>query len=165
MTSIHFAHRKEEIALQYPYGSYYPWPAPYPYYPVSTYVQPAYLTQHMYYPHTRVPYHLQPTMQPNREQIFHIVLFSLKPGISAMDYTVFFQESIRLHQAIPGIDDFKLLCRANQESEYPYAFIVVFKDSNALEAFQVHPLHQKFVHEQWTPNVDRSVINDLKLCV
>lgn len=115
-----------------------------------------------YYPHRHSSESVP--LQANGKRIRHLVFLSLKPELNAEQIKEFLQESVRMHLSIPAVAKFQLLCRSKPDQEYPYAFDVEFSDLAALEVFQIHPLHLKYVDELWKKRVDRYLISDWTPC-
>ncbi|MEX0886854.1 MAG: Dabb family protein [Phycisphaeraceae bacterium] len=95
----------------------------------------------------------------------HSVYFWLKPGITDEDEATFRREldglrgieSLRtMHVGTSAASD-----RPVVDTSYSYALITIFDDAAAHDAYQVHPLHDRF-REQCERYWDRVVIYDVE---
>ncbi|MGH9333885.1 MAG: Dabb family protein [Vicinamibacteria bacterium] len=81
--------------------------------------------------------------------ICHVVLIRLKEGAGDSEGTKLLEQARRLLGPIPAVRNLRLGRGLGKKAEvsYPYALIMDFEDEAALEAYQVHPDHQRFVSE------------------
>jgi hypothetical protein len=63
---------------------------------------------------------------------------------------------------IPGVHNLRLGKGLGKKAEvaYPYALVVEFDDEDALQGYQVHPDHQRFVREVVDPIQDDKKVFD-----
>ena len=96
--------------------------------------------------------------------IHHIVLLRLKPEISAEETDAFVKEARRVLGPIPGVRDLRVGrgLGVKAEAAHPIALLMDFADDEALEAYQVHPEHQRFVHEIVGPIQDDKQVYDYR---
>ncbi|WP_199616266.1 Dabb family protein [Paenibacillus alkalitolerans] len=135
--------------------AYYYQPGPYPYYPHPQ-AFPQRMDWYRYYP--------VPMAAPTGERIRHIVLFSLKPGVSAEEAGTFFSSAWQVLGSIPGVEHFNVFCQVNPQNEYKYGFTAEFANPSIYEAYRNHPAHVKWREEEWDKKVDRFLITDFKTC-
>jgi hypothetical protein len=85
--------------------------------------------------------------------IHHVVLFRLKSGLSENAGAGLLETARKLLAPIPGVQNFRLGRGLGKKAEvdFPYALIMDFADDAALEGYQVHPDHLRFVREVADP--------------
>lgn len=80
--------------------------------------------------------------------IEHIVLFRFKDEISAAAKKTIADELLALKSKIPTIKDISMGPNfADRNKGYEYGLVVRFEDRQGLDSYQVHPEHQRVVHE------------------
>lgn len=96
--------------------------------------------------------------------ICHVVLIRLKEGVSERDGDRFVEEARRVLRAIPTVRNLRVGrgLGVKSEVEHPYALVMEFEDEAALEAYQVHPEHQRFVAEIVGPIQDDKRVYDYR---
>jgi hypothetical protein len=86
--------------------------------------------------------------------IEHIVLFRFKSETSALTKQKIATELMALKGKVPSILDISAGPNfADRNQGYEYGLVVRFADRQGLESYQVHPDHQKIVHELIRPEL------------
>ncbi len=92
--------------------------------------------------------------------ISHIVLLRLEDGLSRQQTEDFLTVARNLLGAIPGVRNLRVGSTLRDDGSHPLALVMDFENSEALEAYQVHPEHQRFLREVIGPIVaDKQVLD------
>jgi Stress responsive A/B Barrel Domain len=94
--------------------------------------------------------------------ICHVVLIRLREDAEEGAAKALLERARELLEPIPGVSNLRLgkgLGKKDEKS-YPYALVMEFEDEKALEGYQVHPDHEKFVREVVGPIQDRKQVFD-----
>jgi len=96
--------------------------------------------------------------------ICHVVLIRLKPEISPADTAAFIARAKETLAPIPGVRNLRVGegLGVKAERSYPIALVMDFDDEVALEGYQVHPEHQRFVREIVGPIQDDKQVYDYR---
>ncbi len=96
--------------------------------------------------------------------ICHVVLIRLNAEVSPEDTESFMVEASNVLSPIPGVRNFKVGKGLGVKADvsYPIALVMEFNDDAALEAYQVHPEHQRFVREVVGPIQDDKQVYDYR---
>ncbi|MGH9454369.1 MAG: Dabb family protein [Terriglobia bacterium] len=87
--------------------------------------------------------------------IGHVVLYKMKSGKTAKDEEWLVREARQQLAVLPGVRNLRVGRNIEPAtSGYALALVMDFEDGAALEAYRVHPDHQKFVKEIAGPLVD-----------
>ncbi|TDI48316.1 MAG: Dabb family protein [Acidobacteria bacterium] len=94
--------------------------------------------------------------------LHHFVLLRLKADITPQQTDAFINEAREVLGPIQGVQNLRVGFGLGVKSErsYPIALIMDFEDEAALEAYQVHPEHQRFVKEIVGPIQDDKQVYD-----
>jgi hypothetical protein len=94
--------------------------------------------------------------------ICHVVLIRLRRGLGESAGTELLEQARKLLEPIPFVRNLRLGRGLGKKSEvdYPYALVMEFEDENALQGYQVHPDHQRFVREVVDPIQDDKKVFD-----
>ncbi len=94
--------------------------------------------------------------------ICHVVLIRLKPGLGEAEGAKLLEGARKLLSPIPGVHDLRLGRGLGKKAEvdYPFALVMEFEDADSLQAYQVHPDHQRFVREVVDPIQDDKKVFD-----
>ncbi len=94
--------------------------------------------------------------------ISHMVLIRLKPGLGDTAGAELLEQAKKLLGPIPSVRNLRLGRGLGKKAEvdYPYALVMEFEDEEALESYQVHSDHQRFVHEVVGPVQDDKKVFD-----
>ena len=94
--------------------------------------------------------------------ICHIVLIRLRRGVSDDEAAAFMDTAKATLGPIPGVKNLRVGkgIGAKAEKSHPIALIMDFDDEDALEGYQVHAEHQRFVHEIVGPIQDDKQVYD-----
>lgn len=94
--------------------------------------------------------------------ICHIVLIRLKPDVSDDDAAAFMETAKAILGPIPGVRNLRVGrgLGVKAEKSHPIALIMEFGDDAALEGYQVHPEHQRFVRDIVGPIQDDKQVYD-----
>lgn len=96
--------------------------------------------------------------------ICHVVLIRLKSEISPAAAAAFVDQAKQTLAPIPGVRNLRVGegLGVKAERDYPFALVMEFDDDAALEAYQVHGEHQRFVHELLGPIQDDKQVFDYR---
>ncbi len=84
--------------------------------------------------------------------IEHIVLFRFKDEITDSTKQTIVQELLKLKDKVPSILSITAGKNFTDRSKgFEYGLVVRFEDRQGLDAYQVHPDHQKVIHELIRP--------------
>ena len=94
--------------------------------------------------------------------ICHVVLIRLEKGHGEDAGARLLDEARKLLAPIPGVRNLRLGRGLGKKAEvdFPYALVMEFEDEEALHRYQVHPDHQRFVHEVVDPVQDEKKVFD-----
>ncbi|HXV64413.1 MAG TPA: Dabb family protein [Vicinamibacteria bacterium] len=97
--------------------------------------------------------------------ICHIVLVRLKQGVSEADGREFMTRAERLLGSIPAVRNLRIGrgLGVKSEREHPIAIVMDFEDETALESYQIHPDHQRFVSDILGPIQDDKRVYDYRV--
>jgi hypothetical protein len=96
--------------------------------------------------------------------IEHIVLFRFKPETKPEVLTAILKELRALKSLVPSVADLSAgqnFCDRSQGFEY--GLVVRFFDRQGLDAYQVHPEHQRVVREWIRPNLEQIIAVDYEI--
>jgi len=85
--------------------------------------------------------------------IRHTVVFTLRHAVGSLKEKSFLRDAEILAQ-IPGVEKFERLQQVSGKNKYRFGFSMEFKDQEAYDAYNAHPIHVSFVKERWTREVD-----------
>jgi len=91
-----------------------------------------------------------------KQSMIHSVIFSLKHPIGSEEEQRFLEDGRTILSAIPVVRNFKVFRQVSPKNDYSFGFSMEFTDTEDYEAYNSHPLHQKFVNERWIVEVERS---------
>ena len=96
--------------------------------------------------------------------ICHIVLIRLKPEITPERTRAFIEEASAVLGPIPGVKNLRVGSGLGVKADvsHPVALVMDFDDDDALEAYQVHPEHRRFVEEIVGPIQDDKQVYDYR---
>ena len=96
--------------------------------------------------------------------ICHVVLIRLKESVLEPEAERFLEDARRVLGSVPGVQNLRVGkgLGVKAEIEHPYALVMEFPDEAALEAYQVHPEHQRFVREIVGPIQDDKRVYDYR---
>jgi hypothetical protein len=96
--------------------------------------------------------------------IHHVVLIRLKKGLGERDGAKLLERARELLQPISVVRNLRFGRGLGKKAEvdFPYALIMDFDDETALEAYQVHPDHQRFVREVVDPVQEEKKVFDYR---
>ena len=94
--------------------------------------------------------------------ISHVVLIRLKSDVDPPTAERFLGEAREVLGPIPGVRNLRVGrgMGIKADVDYPYGLVMEFEDEAALEAYQVHPEHQRFVKEILGPIGDDKKVFD-----
>jgi quinol monooxygenase YgiN len=99
----------------------------------------------------------------NSKRIKHMVIFNLQVGKDTSEAEQFLRGSAQELAAIPGVEQFEVFRQVSAKTDYDFGFSMVFADQAAYDAYNVHPVHTKYVAERWVKEVSRFQEIDLTL--
>jgi len=96
--------------------------------------------------------------------ICHVVLIRLDPALAPNETESFLKRAKEALGAIPGVGNLRVGTGLGVKSDvsYPVALVMEFEDEKTLEAYQVHPEHQRFVREIVGPIEDDKQVYDYR---
>ena len=94
--------------------------------------------------------------------ICHVVLIRLKPEVSEGGAREFLAQAKAVLGPIPFVRNLRVGRGLGVKSEvdHPFALVMEFEDEAALEGYQVHPEHRRFVEEIVGPIQDDKKVFD-----
>jgi hypothetical protein len=94
--------------------------------------------------------------------ICHVVLIRLKKGLGEAAGAELLEQAGKLLGPIPWVHNLRLGRGLGKKAEvgYPYALVMEFDDEKALQDYQAHPDHQRFVREVVDPIQDDKKVFD-----
>lgn len=91
--------------------------------------------------------------------IHHVVMLRLVGGLSDSEIEEFLAQARTILTAVPGVRNFKI-GRNIREDTHPLALLMDFESQDDLEAYQVHPEHQRFLTDVIGPIIaDKKVVD------
>jgi Stress responsive A/B Barrel Domain len=97
--------------------------------------------------------------------ICHVVLIRLREGSSSEEGNRLCQCAREMLAPIPGVRNLRVGRGLGKKAEvsYPYALVMDFEDEEALEAYQIHEDHRRFVREVVDPIQDDKKVYDYQV--
>lgn len=94
--------------------------------------------------------------------ICHVVLIRLKDDVTEERSQELLTQAKAVLGPIPGVRNLRVGKGMGIKADvrYPFALVMDFDDEAALDAYQVHPEHQRFVHEILGPIGDDKQVYD-----
>ncbi len=94
--------------------------------------------------------------------ICHVVLIRLRRDLPESAGIELLEQARRLLAPIPVVRNFRLGRGLGKRAEvdYPYSLVMEFEDADALQAYQVHPDHVRFVRQVVDPIQDDKKVFD-----
>jgi hypothetical protein len=94
--------------------------------------------------------------------ICHVVLIRLKAGLEKSAGEKVLEQARKLLLPIPVVRNLRLGRGLGKKAEvdYPFSLVMEFEDEKALETYQVHPDHRRFVTEVVDPIQDDKKVFD-----
>ena len=94
--------------------------------------------------------------------IIHFVLIRLKPDIDAPAADHFLKEAKNALSPIPTVQNLHIGkgMGVKADVDYPFSLVMEFEDELSLNAYQVHPEHQRFAKEILGPICEDKKIFD-----
>ena len=94
--------------------------------------------------------------------ICHVVLIRLKKGLGESDGKRLLERARELLGPIPVVRNLRVGTGLGKKDErdHPFALVMEFDDEKALQGYQVHPAHQRFVREVVDPIQDDKKVFD-----
>jgi hypothetical protein len=89
----------------------------------------------------------------NKEMI-HSVIFNLKHAKGSEEETRFIEDGRAILSSIPVVRNFKVYRQTSPKNDFAFGFSMAFDDAADFEAYNVHPMHEKFVKERWEAEVE-----------
>ncbi len=92
--------------------------------------------------------------------ISHLVLIRLRGGLGEEREERFLAQAREVLGPIPGVRDLKVGRNLRPDATHPFALVMDFADQAALEAYQVHPQHRRFLADIIGPIVEDKQVLD-----
>lgn len=94
----------------------------------------------------------KPLPKRGSAMIEHTVTFRLKHAAGSEEETLFLNAAAKL-STIAGVQDFKIRRQTSPKNSHTFGISMRFDSSADYQAYNVHPLHVRFVEERWLPEV------------
>lgn len=98
-------------------------------------------------------------MEEGVQIIRHMVLFNLKPAGNWKDFSKLTLDKL---SPIPGVEDLAVGASIDPKAKYRYLLTMNVPDKKTLDAYLNHPIHVKYVKEDW-PIVSDFLVLDYEL--
>jgi len=92
--------------------------------------------------------------------IAHVVLIRLRDGLGAEREERFLAQAREVLGAIPGVRNLRVGRSLRPGGAHPFALVMDFADEAALQAYQVHSEHQRFLADIIGPLVEDKQVLD-----
>ncbi len=99
---------------------------------------------------------------PFLEGVKHMVIFDLRHEKGSEEARRFMEDGRRILSAIPVVQSFQAYDQVSPKNDFTYGFSMIFRDSAAYEAYNLHPDHVDFVQNRWVPEVARHLEIDFE---
>lgn len=90
----------------------------------------------------------------DNQSIIHSVIFKLKHEQGSIEEARFIEDGRSILSSIPVVQNFRVYQQVSPKNDFDFGFSMEFANENDYEAYNVHPLHEKFVNERWIVEVD-----------
>ena len=94
------------------------------------------------------------------EAVTRLLYFSLNHEVGSPEEKVFF-ERMKVLKDIPVVKEFELLKVRTNKMDYDYCLRLVFENQDGADTYSNHPIHNKYVKDEWKPNVAQGMLVDL----
>lgn len=96
--------------------------------------------------------------------ICHVVLIRLQASVDEVRAATFLEDAKRVLSAVPGVRDLRVGTGlgVKDEKDYPYCLVMDFDNEQALDVYQAHPEHQRFVKDILGPIGDDKKVFDYR---
>jgi hypothetical protein len=84
--------------------------------------------------------------------IRHTVVFTLKHTPGSAEEEQFLRDALVLAD-LPMVQRFEQLRQVSPKNTYQFGFSMEFEDQAAYDAYNTHPVHERFVRERWQADV------------
>jgi hypothetical protein len=92
--------------------------------------------------------------------ISHLVLIRLRPDLGGEREDRFLAQARSVLGPIPGVRNLRVGRNLRSGSPHPFALVMDFADEASLQAYQVHPEHQRFLADIIGPIVEDKQVLD-----
>jgi hypothetical protein len=92
--------------------------------------------------------------------ISHLVLIRLRDGLGHAGEERFLAQAREVLGPIPGVENLRVGRNLRPGSTHPFALVMEFADEAALQAYQVHAEHQRFLNDIIGPIVEDKLVLD-----
>ncbi len=92
--------------------------------------------------------------------ICHLVLIRLRNDVNSEQATSLLGQAQQILNPIPGVQNFRAGKALKPDYPHPLSLVMEFEDEAALQAYQVHPEHRRFVDEVLGPILDDKQVYD-----
>ena len=86
-------------------------------------------------------------------RIRHTVVFTPRHAAGSPEEADFLAAAAEL-AAIPGVEDFEILCETSPKNGYRFGISMEFAGPAAYEGYNEHPDHVRFVQDRWLPEIE-----------
>jgi hypothetical protein len=99
----------------------------------------------------------------DKNTIVHSVIFNLKHPQGSEAEARFLEDGRTILSSIPVVNHFNVYRQVSPKNDYAFGFSMEFSNAADYEAYNVHPLHEKFVNERWVVEVERFLEIDYQI--
>jgi hypothetical protein len=99
----------------------------------------------------------------DKDSIVHSVIFNLKHPKGSPEETRFLEDGRAILCSIPVVRNFIVYRQVSPKNDYTFGFSMEFAHAGDYEAYNSHPLHEKFVKERWIVEVEGFLEIDYQL--
>lgn len=93
------------------------------------------------------------------QAVTRLLYFSLKHDENSQEAHDFFENMLVLKE-IHVVKEFELTKVRSKKFEYDYCLRLVFDDQAGADTYSNHPIHNKYVQDEWVPNVAKGLLVD-----
>ena len=97
-----------------------------------------------------------------RRMIHHVVMLRLVGGLPEEEVEHFLSQAREILTPIPGVKNFEIGHNI-REDNHPLALLMDFDSEEALETYQVHPEHQRFLTQVIGPIIAEKMVVDFAI--
>jgi len=94
--------------------------------------------------------------------ICHVVLIRLRSDIDENRRSRFLRQAGEVLGPIPGVQNLRVGTNIKPANALPYCLVMEFESEKELQAYQVHPEHQRFLKDIIGPLVEEKQVYDYR---
>lgn len=85
--------------------------------------------------------------------IIHTVAFKTKHPQGSAEESAFLKAGMALGD-LPMVNNFQCFKQVSSKNDFEFGVSMEFASEEAYEAYNIHPVHMKFVETRWIPEVE-----------